>query len=121
MHTDESRLYGLVGGDFTKHETIRHAARKYVRGCGYEHDQGRLRVLKRGIKGLYQHCGEQHFQCYINEFAFCYYNRSKLGIEDDERALIALRGIEGKRLTYRRISGAENALGRWQGIFQGGG
>ncbi len=66
-------------------------------------------MFKRGFRGIYQHCGEQHFQRYLNEFAFRYNNRSKLGIEDDERALIALRGIEGKRLIYRRIGDAANA------------
>ena len=56
--------------------------------------------------GVYQHCGDQLFQRYIDEFTFRYNNRSKLGVEDAERAVIALQGAEGKRLTYRRISDA---------------
>jgi len=31
-----------------------------------------------------------------------YTNRVKLGINDGERVVKALKGIEGKRLTYRR-------------------
>ena len=55
---------------------------------------------------MYQHCGEQHLQRYLDEFAFRYTNRAKLGIDDDERAVIAAKGMDGKRLTYRRINAA---------------
>jgi hypothetical protein len=27
-------------------------------------------IYKRGMEGLYQHCGEQHLQCYLAEFKF---------------------------------------------------
>jgi hypothetical protein len=66
-------------------------------------------VFKRVFNGIYQHCGEQHFQRYLNEFTVCYNNRIKLGVSDYQRAVIAMKGIEGKRLTYRRISAAANA------------
>ena len=38
---------------------------------------------------------------YLAEFDFRYSNRVALGIDDGERALLAMKGIEGKRLTYR--------------------
>ena len=56
--------------------------------------------------GVHQHFGEQHLQRYLDEFSFRYSNRSKLGIEDSERAVIAAHGMGGKRLTYRRIDAA---------------
>jgi hypothetical protein len=59
------------------------------------------------MKGVYQHCGEQHLQRYLTEFGFRYSNRSALGIDDASRTIRAMQGIEGKRLTYRRISGAQ--------------
>ena len=68
--------------------------------------EGFFDIFKRGMNGIYQHCGEQHFQRYLNEFAFRYNNRIKLGVDDAERAVIALRGAAGKRLTYRRIGAA---------------
>jgi hypothetical protein len=40
---------------------------------------------------------------YLAEFDFRYNERSALGIEDAERAAKAVKGIEGKRLTYRQI------------------
>jgi hypothetical protein len=55
------------------------------------------------MKGIYLHCGSQHLQRYLREFDFRYAYRSANGIEDDQRAEIALKSIAGKRLTYRRI------------------
>jgi hypothetical protein len=68
--------------------------------------EGFFSVFKRGMVGTYQHCGEQHLQRYLNEFDFRYSNRIKLGIDDACRADLALKGINGKRLTYRRSNKA---------------
>jgi hypothetical protein len=56
--------------------------------------------LKRGI---YQHWGKKHLHRYLAEFDFRYTNRSAQGIDDGDRATLALQGIYGKRLTYRQI------------------
>jgi hypothetical protein len=61
-------------------------------------------VFKRGMKGVYQHCSERHLHRYVAEFDFRYNNRIRLGPNDAERARIALRGVMGKRLTYRDSS-----------------
>jgi hypothetical protein len=42
----------------------------------------------------------------LDEFSFRYCNRSRLGINDTERAAIALQGGEAKRLTWRRTDEA---------------
>ena len=102
LHTDESNLYPKVGAEFAAHETVRHSAGEYARGDVTTNSaEGYFGIFKRGMRGVYQHCGEQHLQRYLNEFSFRYNNRSKLGIEDRERAALAVKGIEGKRLTYR--------------------
>lgn len=54
------------------------------------------------MKGVYQHCGEQHLHRYLAEFEFRYNTRTVNGFNDRERALEALKGISGKRLTYAR-------------------
>jgi hypothetical protein len=54
------------------------------------------------MKGVYQHCSEAHLHRYLAEFDFRYSNRIALGINDEARTIRALKGIEGKRLTYRR-------------------
>ena len=102
LHTDESNLYPAFGSEFAKHETVNHSAKEYARGDVTTNSvEGFFGVLKRGMKGIYQHCGEQHFQRYLNEFAFRYNTRITLGVNDTQRAAIAAQGAFGKRLTYR--------------------
>jgi hypothetical protein len=47
---------------------------------------------------------EQHLQRYVDEFDFRYNNRQALGVDDEQRAIASLKGIQGKRLTYRPIN-----------------
>ncbi len=61
--------------------------------------EGFFGVFKRGFNGVYQYCGEQHFQRYVDEYTFSYNNRPKLGVSDQERAAFAIIGAGGKRLT----------------------
>ena len=60
-------------------------------------------MFKRGVKGVYQDRSEKHLHRYVAEFDFRYRydNRVRLGVDDAERADRALRGVVGKRLTYR--------------------
>jgi hypothetical protein len=69
--------------------------------------EGFFGIFKRGMIGVYQHCSEHHLQKYLNEFDFRYSNRSALGIEDAERANLAVKGARGKRLTYKQPSSAQ--------------
>jgi transposase-like protein len=106
LHTDESRLYDVTGTEFAKHETVNHSAKEYARGKGDDlvttnSVEGFFGIFERGLTGIYQHCGEQHLQRYLDEFSFRYSNRVKLGVEDAQRAVLALQGAEGKRLTWR--------------------
>src|SRR5260370_38950682 len=61
-------------------------------------------IFKRGMRGVYQHCGEKHLHRYLAEFDFRYSNRVSLGINDESRTRRTLKGIVGKRLTYRARS-----------------
>jgi hypothetical protein len=58
------------------------------------------------VIGTYQHCGEQHLDRYLAEFDFRANYRIKMGYDDVMRADVALVGIGGKRLTYRRTNAA---------------
>ena len=111
LHTDESNLYPAIGTEFAKHETVNHGSEEYARGKGDDlvttnTVEGFFGVFKRGFRGIYQHCGEQHLQRYLDEFSFRYSNRVKLGVGDAERTVRALRAAEGKRLTWRRVNAA---------------
>lgn len=105
LHTDESKIYTMVGKEFDKHESVKHAANEYVRGNVHTNTVENVwSVFKRGMHGTYQHCGEAHLHRYLAEFDFRYNRRAKLGISDGERAADAVRGAEGKRLMYRQPS-----------------
>jgi transposase-like protein len=100
LHTDESRLYPVVGGEFAAHETVNHSAKEYARGDVTTNTvEGFFSIFKRGMRGNYQHCAEKNLHRYLAEFDFRYCTR---GITDSERAELAVRGGEGKRLTYRQ-------------------
>jgi hypothetical protein len=58
------------------------------------------------MKGVYQHCGKQHLHRYAAEFDFRYNNREANGINDAERASVALSNVVGKRVLYRDSLGA---------------
>jgi hypothetical protein len=64
-------------------------------------------ILKRGVYGSFHHVSEKHLQRYVNEFAFRWNHRVALGVNDTQRASAAIKGIEGKRLTYRRINAVQ--------------
>ena len=64
--------------------------------------EGYFSIFKRGMKGVYQHCGEKHLHRYLAEFDFRYNHRMALGIGDIDRTKAAIKGIEGKRLTYHQ-------------------
>jgi transposase-like protein len=103
LMTDESALYAEVGGEFASHETVCHSAGEYVRGDVHTNTMdGYWGLFKRGMRGIYQHCAEKHLHRYLAEFDFRYNNRVRLGVGDVERATLALKGIEGRRLTYRQ-------------------
>jgi hypothetical protein len=53
------------------------------------------------MKGTYQHCQEKHLHRYAAEFDFRHNNRVALGVDDAARTEAIIRGIVGKRLTYR--------------------
>jgi transposase-like protein len=103
LMTDEARHYLEVGRDFASHDAVHHKAEEYVRGDIYTNTvEGYYSIFKRGMKGVYQHCSEKHLHRYLSEFDFRYSNRVALGVNDGERADLAIKGAAGKRLTYRQ-------------------
>lgn len=102
LMTDTAGGYMDVGKEFERHEMVDHGIGEYVRGDAHSNTvEGYFSVLKRGITGVYHHVSEAHLKRYLAEFDFRYNNRMSLGVNDGERTANALRGIEGKRLTYR--------------------
>jgi transposase-like protein len=100
LHTDESRLYLGADMHFASHETVKHSVGEYARGDVHTNSaEGYFSIFKRGMKGVYQHCKEKHLHRYLAEFDFRYNTRK---MTDGERAVLAVKGGENKRLTYRQ-------------------
>ena len=108
IYTDEAGQYVSLKRDFSDHDFVRHGAGEYGRGDVHTNTiEGYFSIFKRGMKGVYQHCGRQHLHRYAAEFEFRYNHRSAKEIDDTARAAAILKGAEGKRLTYRRIDARE--------------
>jgi transposase-like protein len=114
LNTDEAKPYKKIDKEFAGHDSVNHSIDEYVRytnavmfptGERYTiHTntvEGYFSIFKRGMKGIYQHCSEKHLHRYLAEFDFRYSNRVRLGVDDVERTTRAIKGIVGKRLTYR--------------------
>jgi transposase-like protein len=107
--TDEANRYSKIGSEFAKHDVVDHSRGEYGytdRKTGTKVNtntiEGYYSIFKRGMKGVYQHCGEKHLHRYLAEFDFRYSNRSALGVEDQDRVEKIVEGAKGKRLMYRR-------------------
>jgi transposase-like protein len=103
MITDEWRGYRHIADEVSaEHHTVNHSKGEYGRGTIHTNTvEGYYSIFKRGMKGVYQHCGKQHLHRYAAEFDFRYNNRAALDVDDTNRAATALLGVVGKRLSYR--------------------
>ena len=101
--TDEASHYVKIGREFDKHESVNHSKYEWARGDVTTNTvESFFALFKRGMRGTYQHCSENHLQRYLHEFDFRYSNRVALGVDDAERTTRAVKGAEGKRLLYRQ-------------------
>jgi transposase-like protein len=108
LMTDESVVYPRMGREFSGHGTVNHSIDEYVRG-GFWHTntvENFFSIFKRGVIGTFHHISEAHLSRYLAEFDFRYNTRH---VSDATRAALALKGGEGKRLTYRRTDKAAHA------------
>lgn len=97
--TDEHLGYVGLDKEFASHKVVNHGRGEYVNGLAYTNTaEGWFSLLKRGVTGTFHHVSEEHLDRYVDEFAFRY-NRRKM--TDGERAVSALKTIEGKRLYYK--------------------
>ena len=106
LMTDELPLYKAFKTHFADHETVNHFKGEYAHKrnakIGTAHTntvEGYFGILKRGVYGVYHSISEQHLHRYLAEFDHRYNMR---GASDEERTAVALKGISGKRLTYRQ-------------------
>ena len=110
LMTDYAAIYDAMGREFRSHDTVNHSADEYVRGTAHTNTvESYFAILKRQMYGTHHAVSEQHLQRYVSEVAFKWNHRKALEIDDTQRANAALKGIGGKRLTYRPVDQAKNA------------
>jgi transposase-like protein len=104
LMTDEAKVYSPIGKAFAEHGVVNHSHDEYVSTIDptihTNTVEGFYSIFKRGMKGVYQHCSKKHLHRYVAEFDFRYSNRVALGVDDQARAIVALQGLKGRRLTY---------------------
>ena len=111
--TDASPRYNPVKREngFKAYDQVNHSKGEYARGIAHTNTvEGYFAIFKRGLIGTFHHVAPKHLQRYTEEFSFRYNTRTALGYSDTDRAAIALKGIAGKRLTYRRIGGEQVSI-----------
>ena len=97
--TDGSNVYKA---QILKHESVDHSKFEWSRGDVHTNTlENFFSIFKRGLVGVYQHMDKKHLDRYLAEFDFRRNTRAKLGVSDTQRTALVLKGIEGKRLTYR--------------------
>lgn len=100
--TDKAQHYKFSG--HAAHESVDHSKFEWARGDVHTNTlEGFFSIFKRGLIGVYQHVDSKHLERYLAEFDFRQNTRAKLGINDEQRAEIAVQGAKGKRLTYQTI------------------
>jgi len=105
LMTDEAKIYGKAGKQFSQHSTVNHAAKEYARGNVTTNTiESSFAILKRGLNGTFHSVSAKHLQRYADEFDYRWNTRQSLGFSDVNRADQALKQIAGKRLTYRRVA-----------------
>jgi transposase-like protein len=107
--TDELHSYSPIGDEFAGHTTVNHSANEYVRLGGFAHvntAECGFSLMKRAVFGTHHSVSEAHLSRYLAEWDFKFNTRK---LKDGERAALALKGIEGKRLTYRRADDSTHA------------
>jgi transposase-like protein len=102
LMTDQGGQYYHVGKEFNRHETVNHSDDEYVRGDAHTNtSECRFSLMKRAVFGAHHSISEAHLPRCLAEWDFKWNTRK---IKDGERAALALKGAEGKRLTYRQTN-----------------
>jgi len=108
LMTDELGSYRGIGKEFDNHSSVNHSADEYARLGGFVHvntAEARFSLMKRAVFGTHHSISEAHLSRYLSEWDHKWNYRS---VTDAERAAIAAKGAEGKRLTYNQPRQAAN-------------
>ena len=85
------------------HEAVRHSGGEYVRGAAHTNGiESFWSLFKRGLYGTYHRMSVRHLGRYLTEFAG---RRNDRDCDTAERMRRMARGLVGRTLTYRQLTG----------------
>ena len=101
VRSDEAAA--CAGMEEFPHEAVRHSGGEYVRGAAHANGIESFRSLfKRGLYGTYHRMSVRHLGRYLTEFAG---RRNDRDCDTAERMRRMARGLVGRTLTYRQLTG----------------
>src|SRR4029434_4307255 len=84
IYTDEAHGYIGIGDENTKHDTVQHSAKEYVRGDVHTNGiEGAFGLFKRSLVGSFHKVSTKHLDRYLDEFEFKYNNRKNFHLFRD--------------------------------------
>jgi len=107
IYTDNAVSYDWLKKTDFVHETVNHMT-EYVRGQVHTNGlENFWSLLKRGLCGTYVAVEPFHLDRYADEQVFRYNNRATKDnqITDEDRFVVAMSQIVGRRLTYTQLTG----------------
>jgi len=107
VYSDEHGAYHRLNSEGFQHDFVRHAE-EYVRGVVHTNGiENFWALLKRCISGTHVSIEPFHTFRYLDEEAFRFNERFG---DDQDRFMLALSSIEGKRVMYKELTRKVQAL-----------
>ena len=100
IYTDELRSYQGIADEDTRHETVNHGAKEYVRGDVHTNSiENVWSLFKRSIAGSYHKLSEKHLAAYLDEMEWRFNNRDNPYLfRDTLKALLVADPLEYREL-----------------------
>ncbi|HEY3157697.1 MAG TPA: IS1595 family transposase, partial [Vicinamibacterales bacterium] len=99
--TDQHPAYEGIGDEDTRHETVNHSAKEYVRGEIHTNTiEGAFGLFKRSIVGSFHQISVKHLDRYLDEFEFRFNNRKNGYLFRDTLT----RLVTAKALPYEQLT-----------------
>jgi len=103
IYTDDSNLYDRVGDADTRHESVNHSAKEYVRGNVHTNNVENVwSLLKRGVVGTYHKLSVKHLDAYLDELEHRFNNRGNKFLFRDT----LLKLVKAEKLPYSELTRA---------------
>ena len=100
IYTDDWKAYQGIADEDTKHETVNHSEKEYVRSDVHTNSMESVwSLLQRAIIGSFHHVSTKHLDAYLDELEFRFNNRENPHMFHD--ALCKL--LVAENLPYRRL------------------